>query len=235
MNELMFGYAAGVTLADNIGSCAVDTGGFIGAITNWLVQLMSAMGAVGTGMAVLLENLFPPIPSEVILPLAGFTAAQGHMTLVEAIIGATIGSLLGALLLYGISRAIGAERIRRLFDWMPLTDASDIDVADRWFARYGWLSVLVGRVIPIVRSLISIPAGLAAMSAWRFAALTAFGSLVWNTLLVMAGYLLGGQWCTILGFLDQFQYVVAGLIVILCIWYVVVKVRKHKAKESNKD
>lgn len=216
-------------MIDNITACPVSTGGFIGAITDWLVGLMSVMGGLGTGVAVLLENLFPPIPSEVILPLAGFTAAQGHMTLAEAIVGATIGSVVGALMLYGIAYAIGAERMRRLFEKMPLTDASDIDKANDWFARYGLLSVFIGRVIPIVRSLISIPAGIARTDLVRFTLLTAVGSAVWNTILVMAGYLLGAGWCSILGFLDRFQYAVAVIVVALVVWYVVVKVRAHMA------
>ncbi|KFI50704.1 DedA family protein [Bifidobacterium callitrichos] len=216
-------------MIDNITACPVSTGGFIGAITDWLVGLMSVMGGLGTGVAVLLENLFPPIPSEVILPLAGFTAAQGHMTLAEAIVGATIGSVAGALMLYGIAYAIGAERMRRLFEKMPLTDASDIDKANDWFARYGLLSVFIGRVIPIVRSLISIPAGIARTDLVRFTLLTAVGSAVWNTILVMAGYMLGAGWCSILGFLDRFQYAVAVVVVALIVWYVVVKVRAHMA------
>ncbi|KFI53816.1 DedA family protein [Bifidobacterium biavatii] len=216
-------------LAAPITSCPVSTGGFIGAITDWLVGLMSTMGWLGTGVAVFLENLFPPIPSEVILPLAGFTAAQGRMTLFEAIGGATLGSVVGALVLYGIAYAIGANRMRRLFDLMPLTDATDIDKANDWFSRYGLWSVLIGRVIPIVRSLISIPAGIARTNLLRFTLLTAFGSLVWNTILVMAGYLLGSQWCGILGVLDRFQYAVAAVIVVLFAWYVAVKVRARMA------
>ncbi|TPF86289.1 membrane protein [Bifidobacterium sp. UTCIF-37] len=219
-------------MIDNITACPVSTGGFIGAITDWLVGLMSVMGGLGTGVAVLLENLFPPIPSEVILPLAGFTAAQGHMTLAEAIVGATIGSVAGALMLYGIAYAIGAERMRRLFEKMPLTDASDIDKANDWFARYGLLSVFIGRVIPIVRSLISIPAGIARTDLVRFTLLTAVGSAVWNTILVMAGYLLGAGWCSILGFLDRFQYAVAVVVVALVVWYVAVKVRAHMASRE---
>ncbi|MCH9275118.1 DedA family protein [Bifidobacterium amazonense] len=218
-----------IVLAAPVTSCPVDTGGFIGAITNWLVGLMTVMGGLGTGVAVFLENLFPPIPSEVILPLAGFTAAQGHMTFVEAIGGATAGSVIGAWALYGIAYAIGAERMRRLFDLLPLTDASDIDKANDWFARYGSASVLIGRVIPIVRSLISIPAGIAKTNLLRFTLLTALGSLVWNTILVMAGYLLGAQWCGILGFLDRFQVAVAAVIVVLVVWYAVMKIRSRMA------
>ncbi|MBW3093627.1 DedA family protein [Bifidobacterium sp. 82T10] len=225
ITDIVLAVPAAAPVAAPITSCPVDTGGFIGAITNWLVGLMTVMGGLGTGVAVFLENLFPPIPSEVILPLAGFTAAQGHMTLLEAIGGATAGSVVGAWALYGIAYAIGAERMRRLFDLMPLTDASDIDKANDWFARYGSASVLVGRVIPIVRSLISIPAGIAKTNLLRFTLLTALGSLVWNTILVMAGYLLGAQWCGILGFLDRFQVLVAAVIVVFVVWYVAAKIR----------
>lgn len=149
------------------------------------------------------------------------------MTLVEAIGGAIVGSVVSALMLYGIAYAIGAERMRRLFDRMPLADATDIDKSNRWFARYGLASVLIGRVIPIVRSLISIPAGIARTDLARFTLLTAVGSAVWNTILVMAGYLLGAGWCTILGFLDRFQYGVAAIVTALVVWYVVVKVRSR--------
>lgn len=195
-------------------------------MTDWLVSLMSQMGGIGVAVAVFLENLFPPIPSEVILPLAGVTASQGKMGLVEAIVWATAGSLIGALVLYAIAAAIGSQRIRRLFDIMPLVQASDIDTADSWFARYGWSSVLIGRVIPVVRSLISIPAGLARMGLARFIGLTVLGSAVWNTVLVMAGFALGQRWQVILSFLDRFQSVVIVLLAALIVWYLVVSVRR---------
>lgn len=215
-------------------SCPVDSGGFIGAISQWLVGLMSTLGGFGAGFAVFLENLFPPIPSEVILPLAGLTAAQGHMGLAEAIIGATCGSVAGALVLYGIARAVGADRIRRLFDRMPLTEASDIDKANAWFDRYGSVSILVGRVIPVVRSLISIPAGIAKTNPLRFTLLTALGSAVWNTFLVMAGYLLGGQWCGILTILDRFEYVVIIVAVVFVVWYVSRKLFTRRGRHARK-
>ena len=205
--------------------CPVDTGGIIGTITGSLVGIMSAAGALGAGAAVFLENLFPPIPSEVILPLAGFVAAQGRMTLAEAIFGATIGSVAGALALYGVACWIGAERLRRLFDWMPLTCADDIDKADRWFARYGSTAVLIGRVIPIVRSLVSIPAGVARLRLGRFIILTALGSTVWNTILVLTGYLLGSNWCSVLGFLDRFQIIVAFVLAGLLVWWLIARIR----------
>lgn len=211
---------------DNTIIMAASQGGIISSMTDWLVSLMSQMGGIGVAVAVFLENLFPPIPSEVILPLAGVTASQGKMGLVEAIVWATAGSLIGALVLYAIAAAIGSQRIRRLFDIMPLVQASDIDTADSWFARYGWSSVLIGRVIPVVRSLISIPAGLARMGLARFIGLTVLGSAVWNTVLVMAGFALGQRWQLILSFLDRFQSVVIVLLAALIVWYLVVSVRR---------
>lgn len=230
MNEVMMS-AAGVD--SSALECAADTGGLIGMITGWLVGLMSSMGGFGTGLAVFLENLFPPIPSEVILPLAGFTAAQGYMSVAEAIIGATMGSVLGALMLYGIARAIGVDRIRELFDRIPFTDAGDIDKANRWFERYGSWSVLIGRVIPVVRSLISIPAGIARIDLLRFVLLTTCGSAVWNTILTLAGYSLGTSWCVILGFLDRFELVVIAALIVLVAWYLVAKLRSHRVQESK--
>lgn len=211
---------------DNTIIMAASQGGIISSMTDWLVSLMSQIGGIGVAVAVFLENLFPPIPSEVILPLAGVTASQGKMGLVEAIVWATAGSLIGALVLYAIAAAIGSQRIRRLFDIMPLVQASDIDTADSWFARYGWSSVLIGRVIPVVRSLISIPAGLARMGLARFIGLTVLGSAVWNTVLVMAGFALGQRWQVILSFLDRFQSVVIVLLAALIVWYLVVSVRR---------
>lgn len=205
--------------------CPAGSSGVIGAITGWLVGIMSTAGALGTGVAVFLENLFPPIPSEVILPLAGFSVAQGRMTLAEAIIGATIGSVAGALVLYGVARWIGAERLRRLFDRMPFFHADDIDKANRWFERYGSVAVLIGRVIPIVRSLVSIPAGVARLGLIRFIVFTTLGSAVWNTILVMAGYLLGANWCTILGYVDRYQLVVGLMIVALLLCWFIARVR----------
>ena len=181
--------------------CETNEGGIIGSITDWLVSIMDAVGGIGVSLAIALESIFPPIPSEVILPLAGFTAARGSFGVIEAIIWATVGSLLGAWALYGIARWIGLERIQRIVDRIPGVDREDVAKADRWFTRYGHWSVLIGRVIPVVRSLISIPAGFNKMNFLTFSGWTLLGSAVWNTILICAGYLLGDQWCSILGVL----------------------------------
>ena len=128
--------------------CTTSEGGLIGTITEWLITLMETIGGVGVALAIALESVFPPIPSEVILPLAGFTAARGPLSLPGAIIWATIGSLLGAWTLYGISRWVGLHRINRAADKIPGVSRKDVSKANDWFTKYGTWSVLIGRVIP---------------------------------------------------------------------------------------
>ena len=180
---------------------------------------METVGGIGVALAIALESVFPPIPSEVILPLAGFTASRGTLNLVEAIVWATVGSLLGAWALYGISRWVGLHRINRAADKIPGVSRRDVGKANAWFERYGNWSVLIGRVIPVVRSLISVPAGFNRMDFLRFTGWTLLGSAVWNTILVSAGYFLGAGWCSILGYLDMFENVViAAFIVVIVVW-----------------
>ncbi|NMB23062.1 MAG: DedA family protein, partial [Corynebacterium sp.] len=162
-------------------------------IIDWVIRIMEALGAPGVGIAVFLENVFPPIPSELILPLAGFTASQGEFNVWAALIASVIGSVSGAYLLYYVGQAFGAERLRRIADWMWLVDAKDVDDALAWFDKYGTWSVFFGRLIPGVRSLISIPAGIDRMNPLVFGALTTVGSLIWNTILIWAGVWLGEE------------------------------------------
>ncbi len=156
-------------------------------------DVMDALGEIGVGLLVLAENVFPPIPSEVVLPLAGYLASRDRMDLGLVVLAATVGSVLGALLLYEVGTRTGSGRLRRLVDRMPLVEAEDFDRAESWFERHGELSVLIGRCIPVVRSLISLPAGVADMQRWRFIVLTAIGSGAWNAVFVVGGYALGEQ------------------------------------------
>jgi membrane protein DedA with SNARE-associated domain len=156
-------------------------------------DVMDALGEIGVGVLVLAENVFPPIPSEVVLPLAGYLASRDRMDLTLVIVAATVGSVLGALLLYEVGTRTGSARLRRLVDRMPLLELEDFDRAEGWFERHGQASVLIGRCIPVVRSLISLPAGVADMPRWRFLVLTTIGSGVWNAVFVLAGYALGSQ------------------------------------------
>ncbi|KAB1911579.1 DedA family protein [Micromonospora sp. AMSO31t] len=178
--------------------------GLVGLVTD----LVERLGAPGAGLAVALENLFPPIPSEVILPLAGFTASQGRMNLFAAIVWTTIGSVVGAVALYAVGVALGRERVRAIAARLPLVKLSDLDRTEAWFARHGVKTVFFGRMIPIFRSLISIPAGVERMPFGTFLLYTTLGSLVWNTVFVLAGYVLGENWRAVEPYVGTFQNVV---------------------------
>lgn len=200
-------------------------GSWLSALADWTVSLMEVIGPAGAGAAIALENLLPPLPSEVVLPMAGLTASRGSFTLAEALIWTTLGSVVGAFVLYGIGAWLGAARLRRIAEWMPLMKGDDVDRTVEWFQKHGWAAVFFGRMIPIFRSLISIPAGVSRMPLWKFGLLTAAGSAVWNTIFVMAGFLLGENWHVIEQYADILQYVVIAVAVAAVVWFVVVRVR----------
>lgn len=210
----------------------MTTHSFASTVADWAIGLMETLGAPGAGVAIALENLFPPLPSEVILPLAGFTASQGSLILWQVLVWTTIGSVVGAVLLYGLGAWLGRDRLRAIVDRMPLVSLDDVDKAESWFTRHGDWAVLIGRLIPIVRSLISIPAGVERMSIWRFLAFTTLGSGVWNTLLVGAGYLLGDQWHVVEESVGVFQKVVIVVVVLLVVWWVVKMVRRRQEQDT---
>ncbi|MEU3305788.1 DedA family protein [Nocardiopsis sp. NPDC055551] len=199
-----------------------------GAIVGWVVGLMETLGGPGVGLAIALENLFPPIPSEAILPLAGFSASQGDLGLIEVILWATMGSLVGALALYGLGAWLGRDRFRRLADRVPLVKLSDIDRTEAWFRRHGTKAILLGRMVPIFRSFISIPAGIERMRLSVFLALTALGSAVWNTVFVLLGYHLGEQWHVVEQYVGIGSKVVLAGVGLACVWFVVVRVRERR-------
>ncbi|MFS0896447.1 DedA family protein [Mycolicibacterium litorale] len=191
----------------------------VGGVAGWAVQLMERLGGIGAGVAIAAENLFPPIPSEIILPLAGFAAARGDITLVEAISWTTAGSVVGAVLLYLVGVLFGRDRLYRVAERVPLFSPDDLAKSEDWFHRHGSKAVLFGRMIPVVRSLVSVPAGLQRMPVLRFVALTALGSAMWNSLLVLAGYHLGGQWEAVSGWASRYQVVVFTAVgVAIAVW-----------------
>jgi membrane protein DedA with SNARE-associated domain len=163
-------------------------------LVGFILDTIDTLGELGVGLLVLLESVIPPIPSEVVLPAAGALVQLGRLNGPLTWLAALLGSVLGALILYGAGRAFGEERTRRVLLAVPLVEADDVDRADAWFARRGELAVFVGRLIPGVRSLISLPAGAAGMPLGKFVVLTAAGSAIWNSLLIGAGLLLGTQW-----------------------------------------
>lgn len=200
-------------------------GSWLTAITDWLIELMGIIGPAGAGLAIALENLFPPLPSEAILPLAGMAASRGTFTLAEALIWTTLGSVVGAFVLYGLGVAFGAERLRRFAAVMPLLHEEDVDRTIAWFERHGGKAVFLGRMVPIFRSLISIPAGVSRMPLLRFGLLTAAGSLIWNSIFVMAGYLLGEAWHIVEQYVDILQYLVIIAVVVGVAAFVYLRVR----------
>lgn len=202
------------------------------AIIDWIVSLMDTLGAPGVGIAILLENLFPPIPSEVVLPLGGFTVAQGSLSFAAVFIWATIGSVVGAYILYGVGAWLGAERLRAIADWMWLVKASDVDKSLEWFDRHGRPSILFGRLIPGIRSLISIPAGLDRMNLLTFGVWTTLGSAVWNFILIYLGFTLGDNWESVTNYIDQYSKVAYALIILVMLGFLVYFIRRA-AKEKQ--
>lgn len=206
--------------------------GWLGDI---VVAVMEALGPIGLGLAVFIENVFPPIPSELFLALAGFTAASGTFTPAAGILWATIGSVTGAWVLYGLGAWFGRYRLYKAAYIMPLVDIDDVERTERWFLKYGYWTVFFGRMIPIFRSLISIPAGLERMNFWLFTLFTAIGSLIWNTIFIMGGYLLGSNFHLIADYADIFSNVVLiAVVVVLAIWVTARIVRnRRRANDPN--
>lgn len=196
------------------------------SIIDWIVGLMETLGAPGVGIAILLENLFPPIPSEVVLPLAGFTVAQGSLNMLSVFIWSVLGSVVGAYVLYGVGVWLGLERLRKIADWMWLVRASDVDAAMNFFTKYGKPSVFFGRLIPGVRSLISIPAGLGKMNLVTFGLWTTLGSGIWNAILIYLGYILGDNWEKATGYADTYSNAIYVVLVLIILGFLVFFIRR---------
>lgn len=206
---------------------------WLSALADWTVSLMDTVGPIGAGLAIALENLFPPLPSEIILPMAGLAANRGSFSLFEALFWTTAGSIVGAFVLYGLGRWLGAARLRAIAAKVPLLKPEDVDRTVAWFDKHGGKAVFFGRMLPIFRSLISIPAGVARMPLWRFGLLTAAGSLLWNSIFVLAGYLLGEAWPVVEQYAEILQYVVIAAIVIAAAWFVIARVRSAMARRGS--
>ncbi|WP_183662708.1 DedA family protein [Neomicrococcus aestuarii] len=225
-----------------VGSVAAQTGStgssgsWLTQLSDWAVSLMEIIGPPGAALAIALENLFPPLPSEVILPLAGFAAARGSFTLAEALIWTIVGSVVGAVALYWVGRLLGRERTRKIFGWLPLVDISDVDKVEAWFVKHGPKAVFFGRMVPIFRSLISIPAGVTQMPFGQFVLLTTAGSAIWNSIFVLAGFYLGDNWHIVEEYANVFQKIVIVVVVLAIIGWVIYKLNKRRgAKVSSTD
>lgn len=214
-------------------SASDDEGSWLSALVDALVHLMDVIGPIGAGIAIAVENLFPPIPSEAVLPMAGLAASRGSFTLVEAVLWTTLGSLVGALALYCLGAVVGVDRLRAIAERLPLMEGSDVDRTVAWFQRHGAKAVLFGRWIPIFRSLISIPAGVARMPLPLFLLLTAIGSGVWNTAFVLVGFFLGEAWPVVEQYTGVAQRVVIAVVVLAVAAFVVIRVRRIVARRRG--
>ncbi len=189
---------------------------------DWVTRVVETLGYVGVAFLVALENVFPPIPSEVILPLAGFVAGRGDANLVGMIAAATLGSLLGAWVLYGISARVDQDRLRSFLArhgrWFGV-DEADLLRAEEWFDRRSGAAVFLGRCVPLIRSIVSIPAGVRRMDPLRFSILTVLGSLIWNTTLIGAGAILGDRWERVGDVVGLLQTAVIVLAALGAVWW----------------
>jgi membrane protein DedA with SNARE-associated domain len=220
----------------------------LGDLANWVQNVINQFGYLGVALLVVIENVFPPIPSEIVLPFAGFVAQQGasavnatagaaqsDTTVVGMMIAATVGSVVGALILYFVSAAIGPERLRgfveRFGKWFGVK-SSDLVRAEEWFDRRSVAAVLVGRCVPLIRSIVSIPAGFRRMNLTSFVVLTAIGSAVWNIALIGAGAVLGDQWERVGEYVGVFQWLVIAAILFLVVRFVVSRLKNRRRQNG---
>ena len=198
---------------DLLAAAASDEGG----ITGWLLDLVQTLGPLGVGLSILLETVIPPIPSEAVLGLAGVLINDGEMNYFAVIAFATLGSILGAIFFYYVGRALGPRRSHAFLDRLPLVETEDVDRTFEWFERHGRAAVFFGRMVPIVRSFISVPAGVVHMPFGQFILYSAAGSLIWNTILVSLGVWAGNFIQENLKYID---YVVVVVVVAAVGWFV---------------
>ena len=202
---------------------------------DWITSFVESAGYLGIAFLMFLENVFPPIPSELIMPLAGYQATEGELNIFLVVVAGTIGALAGAILWYYIGLWVGTERLKnwagRHGRWLTMS-RSDVDKADAWFDRYGGIAVLVGRLIPTVRTFISVPAGLSEMPLPKFLFYTTLGTTVWSALLAVAGYLLGSQYDQISSWMNP---VSTGVVVLIAAYYLyrVATFKKEPKREAS--
>lgn len=191
-------------------------------MAQWVLDVLSALGYLGLALLLIAENLFPPIPSEVVLPLAGFLVSRGDLSLWGALVAATTGSVIGAFILYSLGRWGGRRFVLRYGSWIRV-DKESLDRAEGWFRHYGDALVLFARIVPVARSIVSIPAGTAKMPLARFVILTTIGSAIWNSLLVGAGVFLGANWSVVQNWIGSYSNVVLVAATVAAAIYLVLR------------
>lgn len=206
---------------------------------NFIIQIIESWGYLGVGLLIAIENIFPPIPSEVILAFGGFMTTKTVLNEVGVILSATIGSTIGAVILYLIGKILNKERLEKIVSGkigkVLRLKPQDIEKADKWFDTKGQKTVFICRFIPIVRSLISIPAGMSEMKIWKFLLYTILGSAIWNTVLVLLGKKLGDSWETVVNVFSNFSHIILIILIILCIVGIgLFYTKKGKKKKEDK-
>lgn len=198
---------------------------------SWITDFMEQFGYLGILLMIALENLFPPIPSEVILTFGGFMTTYTSLTALGVIVVATLGSLIGAIILFYIGRLLGVERMEKIVDrWGRIlrVKKEDIRKADAWFDKYGYWAVFICRMIPLIRSLISLPAGMSGMKIVPFLFFTTIGTLIWNTILVTVGAAVGDNWTEIVNFMDVYSNIAYAIIALIAIVVLVLYIRRAR-------
>ena len=202
-----------------------------------IIEIMNNFGYIGVFLLITIENVFPPIPSEVILLFGGFMTTYTSMSVIGVIIASTLGSVLGAIILYYIGKILNKERLKKIITSKPgkllRLKPEDIDKADEWFDTKGNKTVFFCRFIPVIRSLISIPAGMSEMPMKKFLIYTTLGSLIWNAALTIAGSIVGENWTSILKIMDNYSHIIVILLAIIFVIAIIIfysKRRKSNAK-----
>jgi len=200
---------------------------------NWIIEFMEKFGYFGILLLIAVENLFPPIPSEVILTFGGFMTTKTELTPFGVIVVATLGSVVGAIILYYIGRIVSVERLEKIVDrWGKVlrVKKEDLHRADAWFDKHGNKAVFFCRMIPLIRSLISVPAGMSGMKLTPFLLYTTLGTIIWNTLLVMLGTTLGDRWEDIVEFMDVYSNIAYAIIAIIALVVLGMYLRRFRKK-----
>jgi membrane protein DedA with SNARE-associated domain len=209
--------------------------GLIGNIVDFALNIIAHLGLVGAGAIVAVENVLPFIPSEVILPAIGFSAGEGAFgfsgvpAVVVAVLVATLASLIGALILFSVARAVGVKNVSKI----PFVEEEGLEKAEDTFAKHGAVAVFFCRFIPVVRVLVTIPAGLSKMNIGKFAVFTTLGSLIWNTVFISIGAAIGTQWCSIEPLFSKYSHITVAVLIVLVVGAWLSK--KHLKKKFKKD
>lgn len=198
---------------------------------NWLTDIMNEFGYMGIMFLIALENIFPPIPSEVILTFGGFMTTTSNLSIIGVVLSSTAGSVLGAIILYIIGLQLDVERIDKIVTrWGHILRITmkDVNKADAWFDKYGPLTVFICRFVPLIRSLISVPAGMSNMNFVIFIIFTTFGTLIWNIILVWLGASLGSSWDVIVEYMDVYSNVVYTFLFLAVIFLLIIFIKRRR-------